>query len=227
MISAAEIAANLAIVRQRLDAADGQHVDILAVSKTFPLAVVAAARQAGLRCFGESYAQELVDKYPVSGQAGHLDDIEVHFIGHLQTNKVRSLAGRVTRVCSVDRPSLVTELAKRMPGVQVLVQVNATGETSKSGCAPAATAELVQRCVDAGLDVAGLMTVGPTDGNRARIESAFATVRGLVDQLGLAICSMGMSDDLEIAVAHGSTQVRIGSALFGRRTPYSPDAGLL
>lgn len=210
-----------------MDAAGGQHVDILAVTKSFPVQVVAAARQAGLRRVGESYAQELVDKFPAAGQPGHLDDVEVNFIGHLQTNKVRSLVGRVQRVCSVDRPSLIAELAKRMPGTSVLIQVNSTGEPTKSGCPPDATPDLVRRCADAGLQVDGLMTVGPTNGTRAQIDVAFSTVRALVDRLDLTVCSMGMSDDMEIAVAHGSTEVRIGTALFGSRTSIAPNAGLL
>ncbi len=141
----------------------------------------------------------------------------MHFIGQLQTNKVRQLVGLVDVVESVDRPSLVDELAKRMPGLRVLVQVDTSGDPGKGGCPVADVDALVERAGAKGLDVAGLMTVGPTEGGPEAARPGFRTVRAMVDRLGLAVCSMGMSDDLEVAVAEGATEVRIGSALFGPR----------
>ena len=142
----------------------------------------------------------------------------MHFIGQLQTNKVRALVGLVDVVESVDRPALVDELAKRMPRSRVLVQVDTADEPGKGGCPPADVVALVERAADRGLEVAGLMTVGPTSGGSAAARPGFRAVRALVDRLGLRVCSMGMSADLEVAVAEGATEVRIGSALFGVRS---------
>jgi uncharacterized pyridoxal phosphate-containing UPF0001 family protein len=119
---------------------------------------------------------------------------------------------------TVDRDAAVAELAKRSgPGTAVLLQVNATAEPVKAGCAPSAVEGLVDRARGLGLDVRGLMAMGPTDGDPDRTRAAFRATRALVDRLGLAQCSMGMSDDLEIAVQEGATLVRIGRALFGDR----------
>ena len=142
----------------------------------------------------------------------------MHFIGRLQSNKVRLLAADVDVFETVDRPSLVREIARRAPGATVLVQVNATGEAGKGGCDPTTVAGLVEACTDAGLLVDGLMTVGPTSGGPDAARPAFRTVRVLVDELGLRTCSMGMTADLEVAVEEGSTRVRVGTALFGPRS---------
>ena len=215
-----DIAARLAGVRARIRAVAGPQagaVRIVGVTKTHPRAVVEAGIAAGLTAIGESYAQELVAKFGEWRPA-----VEVQFIGRLQTNKVRQLAGRVDVVASVDRAPLVAELARRIPGGRVMIQVNATGETGKGGCPLGEVTALVDAAGTAGLTVDGLMTVGPTDGDVARTQRAFATVRALVDRLGLGECSMGMSDDLELAVAEGSTQVRLGTALFGVRSAHQP-----
>ncbi|MET0579753.1 MAG: YggS family pyridoxal phosphate-dependent enzyme, partial [Ilumatobacteraceae bacterium] len=212
--SSSEIGRRLALIRERIAAAGGADVEILAVTKTFGLPEVLAARDAGLRAVGENYAQEVVAKFGPAGPAAGKLDIAVHFIGQLQTNKVRQLVGLVDVVESVDRPSLVDELAKRMPGLRVLVQVDTSGDPGKGGCPVADVDALVERAGTKGLDVAGLMTVGPTEGGPEAARPGFRTVRAMVDRLGLAVCSMGMSDDLEVAVAEGATEVRIGSALF-------------
>lgn len=206
-------AARLQRIASRIaDAGGDERIQIVGVAKGHPRAAVDAAVRAGLRIVGESYAQEVVGKYVAA-----LDGAELQFIGHLQSNKVRALAGRVGLVASVDRPSLVDELAKRMPGVRVFVQPNLTADTTKSGCAPQDTAELVERCSAAGLRVEGLMTIGPASGEPYETRRVFRTLRTMVDRLGLTQCSMGMSDDLEIAVGEGATQVRVGTALFGPR----------
>lgn len=191
----------------------GDAVEILAVTKGFGPDAVAAAAAAGLTAIGENYAQELVVKAPAAAAVG----LAVHHIGQLQSNKVRQLVDLVDLWETVDRPRLVTELARRAPGARVLVQVDTTAERGKGGCAPAAVADLVGAATDAGLRVEGLMTVGPTAGGPEAARAGFAVVRRLVDQLGLARCSMGMSGDLEVAVAEGSTEVRVGTALFGER----------
>lgn len=224
MATGSAIAERLAALRQRIAAVGGGDVEIMAVSKTVAPERIAAALAAGVTRLGESYAAEVVDKY--ADRSSPVAGVRPDFIGRLQTNKVRTLRGLVGRVCSVDRPSLVTELARRMPGVAVLVQVNATGETTKGGCPPEVTETLVAQCRHAGLHVDGLMTIGPTSGDAASTRAAFRVVRRQVDSLGLEVCSMGMSHDLEIAVEEGATQVRIGTAIFGPRASMRQHAGL-
>lgn len=191
----------------------GADVDVLAVTKGFGPDAVSAAAAAGLRTIGENYAQELVTKAPTAAACG----MAVHFIGQLQSNKVRQLAGLVDVWETVDRRRLVVEIARRAPGAIVLVQVDATGEQGKGGCPVAEVPGLVDVAREAGLRVAGLMTVGPTDGGPEAARPVFRAVRRLTDELGLGTCSMGMSGDLEVAVEEGSTEVRIGTALFGAR----------
>jgi pyridoxal phosphate enzyme (YggS family) len=197
---------------------------VLAVTKGHPLEVVELAARAGLVDLGENYAQELLAKATASAPGGHEghEAPRWHFIGQLQRNKVRQLAPWVALWQSIDRPELIDEVARRAPGAAVLIQVNATDEPQKGGCSPAACPALVERAAGAGLRVRGLMTVGPTegpDGVGADPRPGFAVVRGLVDRLGLDVCSMGMTADLEQAVRAGSTMVRIGTALFGPRAP--------
>lgn len=203
-------------IRQRLGELGGQDVTIIAVTKGFGLESVKAVMRAGCQTVGENYAQELLTKFG-GLDVGHRP--EIHFIGHLQSNKVASLAPFVAVWQTVDRPSIATAIAKRAPGARVLIQVNATGETDKGGCGVEDTAALVARAQDLGLQVLGLMTIGPTDGDRQGTAEAFGVVARLRGELGLAELSMGMSDDLDIAVPLGSTMVRIGRALFGERPP--------
>jgi PLP dependent protein len=190
-------------------------VEVVAVTKGFGPEAIEAALAVGCGAIGENYAQELVSKRPTIDAAR--DDLDVHFIGRLQSNKVRSLAGLVDRYDSVDRVSLVTEIARRDPGARMLVQVDTTGATGKGGCSPDEVPALVHAAIEAGLVVEGAMTVGPTEGGADAALPGFRTVRALVDELGLEVCSMGMSGDLEAAVAAGTTEVRLGTALFGER----------
>lgn len=206
-------------VRDRIDRIERpwtHEVAIVAVTKGFGPDAIVAAGHAGARSIGENYAQELIGKAPVLDTLPQRPD--VHFIGRLQSNKVRLLAGLVDVWASVDRSSLIDEIAKRAPGSAVLIQVNATGEEGKGGCALDEVAPLIELARKAELDVSGLMTVGPTGAPAAAAKPAFEAVRSLVDQHGLAVCSMGMSGDLDVAIAAGSTEVRVGTALFGSRS---------
>lgn len=212
--TAAVIAERLDAAHQRIRAAGGtDDVGIVAVTKGFPAGVIIAAVEAGCTMLGESYAQELLAKY---------DQVpawpELHFIGGMQTNKVRQLAGKVDVFESVDREHVVRELARRAAGARVLVQVQATADAAdKAGCPVEQVGDLVALAADLGLRVEGLMCVGPTAGGPEAARLPFRRTRALVDALGLAVCSMGMTGDLEVAVQEGTTQIRIGTALFGER----------
>jgi pyridoxal phosphate enzyme (YggS family) len=212
VIERAAVAERLVAVRERVAAAGGDGVRVVAVTKGFPVEAIAAARDAGADAIGENYAQELLAKLAQLTGARP----ELHFIGRLQSRKVRPLAGVVDLWQSIDRPSLVDELARRRPGAHLLVQVNVSDEPSKGGCDPRDVAALVAQARAAGLQVDGLMAVGRT-GPPAEARSGFARLRRMVDELGLHECSMGMTDDLDVAVAEGATMVRVGSALFGER----------
>ncbi len=217
-------------IRQRIrEHAGDRHVELIAVTKGFGVDAVQAAVAAGCRSIGENYAQELRDKMAALhaiNAAGTVsgDPVvpQVHFIGQLQRNKVRAIADCVDVWQSLDRDALADEIARRCPGAMVFVQVNTTDETSKGGCAPVETARLVAHCGALGLEVVGLMTVGPTNGDATATRDAFRQLRLRADDLGLAFCSMGMSGDLEVALEQGATHIRIGSALFGERTQRRP-----
>jgi pyridoxal phosphate enzyme (YggS family) len=200
-------------VRARIERAGGdpEHVRIVAVTKGQPAAAVDAAAAAGVLHAGESYPQELLAKLP-----DVTAPVEWHWIGRLQRNKVRLLAPVVALWESVDRADLAAEIARRAPGAAVLVQVNVSGASSQGGCAPDRVATLVADCRAEQLEVRGLMAIGAQGGPDV-VQRGFRTVRELADDLGLPERSMGMSSDLELAIAEGSTSVRIGSALFGAR----------
>ena len=210
------VAERLAAVRDRIARAGGVDVTVLPVTKTFGIEACWAAHRAGCSAVGENYAQEVVAKLGGGGLP-----FGVHFIGQLQTNKVRALAPIVSVYETVDRPSLVAELAKRVPGATVLLQVDTSAEPGKGGCPLVDVPALLDTARAAGLDVRGLMTVGPTEGGPEAARPGFRAVRALLDRLGLTVLSMGMTDDLEVAVQEGTTQVRVGSALFGARPPLS------
>jgi pyridoxal phosphate enzyme (YggS family) len=223
MIDPAAVAEAVAAVRARIDTAAAARpasaapVQLIAVTKGFGADAIIAACAAGCAAIGENYGQELQQKM---GELQAVDTSlqpEVHFIGQLQTNKVRSIAALVDVWQTVDRPALVDEIAQRAPGARVFIQVNTTAESSKGGCEPAEAGALVRQCVQAGLRTEGLMTVGPTSADPTRTAQAFAELRTLADGLGLAGLSMGMSGDFELAIANGATHVRIGGALFGPR----------
>ena len=211
-----DVVARTAAIRSRIDAIErpwSHPVQGVGVTKGFGPDAIEAAVAGGCDAIGENYAQELVDKRETIERLRP----EVHFIGRLQRNKVRHVADLVDVWCSLDRESIVGEVAKRSPGARVLVQVDTTGDPGKGGCSSSEAAALVSRAGELGLSVLGLMTVGPTGGSAEDARPGFREVRQLVDDLGLAVCSMGMSGDLDVAVQEGSTQVRVGTALFGAR----------
>jgi len=216
LVDPAAVAASVAAVTARISELSwGRDVHLIAVTKGFGADAIEAAVGAGCTMIGENYAQELQHKMAALG--ADVAKPEVHFIGQLQTNKVRLVASLVDVWQTVDRPSVVAEITRRAPGATVFVQVNTTAETSKGGCSPDDTEALVERARTAGLVVSGLMTVGPTSGDQQQTADAFGELRALADRLGLDGCSMGMSGDYETAILHGATHVRIGSALFGAR----------
>jgi pyridoxal phosphate enzyme (YggS family) len=220
----AVVAGRLAQVRRRIAEAGGDPdaVVVVAVTKGFGPEVADAAVRAGCGHLGENYAQELVAKARQLGWGRGPDAATerptVHFLGRLQRNKVRQLAPFVDLWQSVDRPEVGAEIARRSPGAAVLVQVDITGEPQKGGCAPAGVGELVRSLAAGGLDVRGLMGVGRAGDDRAT-RAGFAKLAALADDLHLPVRSMGMSGDLELAVAAGSTMVRVGTDLFGPRPP--------
>ena len=217
-------------VRARLQAAaqqagrDGRDVQLLAVSKLQPSEKIRALYAAGQRAFGENYVQEAEAKI---AELSDLSDIEWHLIGPLQSNKTRGVAETVHWVHSVDRLKIAERLSEQrpasMPPLNVCIQVNISGETSKSGCEPDQALALIQ-AVHAlpRLRVRGVMGMPQPDiGDAAtraqfsQLAALFADAKALVPTIDTL--SMGMSDDLEIAVACGSTMVRVGTALFGAR----------
>ncbi len=203
---------------------DPASVKVVAVSKTQPFEAVEAAWRAGLRSFGENRAQELVRK-----SGGGLPGIEWHFLGHLQTNKVRQVVGRAAMIHSVDTVRLagiIAQEAERKGLVQpVLLQVNISGEESKSGMGRKDLEEALENIqVMSGIAVRGLMTIGPFTEDREELRRVFAELRGLRDEArealpgaGLDLLSMGMTNDFEIAVEEGADLLRIGTAIFGGR----------
>jgi pyridoxal phosphate enzyme (YggS family) len=212
MIDANEVADRVAHVRSVISDTGGNAVSLVAVTKSFGIDALHAASRAGCDGVGENYAQELLEKITVG-----LPSIDVHFIGALQSNKVQLLAGHIALWQSVDRDSVVDELGRRAPGASILIQVDTTQEPSKGGVPPAQLDALRSRAESRGLVVKGLMTIGPTDGTQQECEKSFGILRRLVNEHGLSVCSMGMSADYPIAVACGSTMVRVGSGLFGDR----------
>lgn len=217
------IAARWRAVKARVDAACERagrlpsEVTIVAVSKLHPAASVEAAAAAGVTDFGENYAQELVDK------RGHCGEVRWHFIGRLQRNKARLVAGRVVLVHAVDTALLAEELAKRAQGVvqPVLLAVNLAGEATKGGVV-ADQAPVVARAIAGvtGIQLDGLMTMPPPEADpRSHFEALRALRERLRQDLGapLPVLSMGMSSDFELAIGCGATHVRIGTAIFGDR----------
>ncbi len=205
-------------------------VHLLAVSKTWPAAAVREAAAAGQRAFGENYVQEGVDKIEALRELG----LEWHFIGPLQSNKTRLVASAFDWVHSIDRLKIAERLSAQrdvhLAPLNVCLQVNVSGEESKSGVAPGEVAALAQAVADLPrLRLRGLMCIPEPTGDVTLLRARFALLRELQVQLiasGLSLdtLSMGMSHDIEPAVAEGATIVRVGTAIFGERArPANPN----
>jgi hypothetical protein len=204
---------------------DPSTVQLVAVSKTKPASQIREAYAAGQRDFGENYAQELSQK---AIELADLVDLRWHFIGHLQTNKAKLVVPVAHLIHTVDSIALARELGKRaakearleIAGLPVLVEVNVGGEAQKHGAAPGALGEILDAiAAQPALRLRGLMTMPPHDleGARRAFE-ALVSLRGLHGgRARLPELSMGMSDDLEVAIACGATIVRVGTAIFGAR----------
>lgn len=225
------IAKNIAKVRTRIREAaqacgrDPESVGLLAVSKTKPAAAVREAHACGQRDFGENYLQEALNKQ------AELSDLALtwHFIGPIQSNKTRPIAEHFAWVHSVDRLKIAQRLSEQrpahLPPLNICLQVNVSGEASKSGCAPKELPALAQAVSQLpNLRLRGLMTIPEPTSDVAQQHAACARLRQLRDDLNLEldVLSMGMSDDLEAAIAEGATWVRIGTALFGARDYGAP-----
>ncbi len=217
-----DIATAITEVRARIAAAardagrDPDAVRLVAATKTVPAERVAEAVALGVTDVGENRAQELLAKADAlaAGTSTTGTDVCWHFLGRLQRNKARSLAGKVTWWQSVDREPLGVAIARHAPGAQVLVEVNLGLEPQKGGCAPSDAPRLADALRRLGLRVEGLMTIPPAGDDPRRW---FAALRELGGDLGVRHLSMGMTDDYEVAVQEGATMVRIGRAIFGAR----------
>ncbi|WP_320893109.1 YggS family pyridoxal phosphate-dependent enzyme [Stutzerimonas stutzeri] len=215
----AKVAARIREAAQAVDR-DPATVGLLAVSKTQPAAAIREAAAAGIRDFGENYLQEALDKQ------AELSDLPLawHFIGPIQSNKTKSIAEHFDWVHSVDRVKIAQRLSDQrptaLPPLNICLQVNVSGEASKSGCAPEELPQLAQAVAAMPhLRLRGLMCIPAPSEDPAEQRAAFARLRALRDGLPLTLdtLSMGMSQDLEAAIAEGATWVRIGTALFGAR----------
>ena len=230
MTRAQAIADGLAQVRERIAAAERAagrapgSVRLLAVSKKMTADDVRAALAAGQRAFGENYAQELRDKR--AALAGEQHPPEWHYIGPLQSNKVKYVAGQVALAHTVDSAALLEAFEARGVAQACLVQVNVAGEAQKRGVAPADLPALLDRfAAMSHVTCAGLMVIPPFTDNPDDARPHFAALRALRDReaarprenVDLRELSMGMSGDLEVAIAEGATIVRVGTAIFGAR----------
>ena len=219
------LAARLADVRRRVAAAAEaagrapDAVNLVAVSKVHPAAMVAAAVAAGQRIFGENRVQEALAKYPAI-KAAH-PDLRLHLIGPLQTNKAREAVGLFDVIETLDRPKLARVLAKEMAALDrrpaCYVQVNTGEEPQKAGVVPREADGLIALARDElGLPVEGLMCIPPQGEEPS---PHFALLAKIAERNGLTALSMGMSADFETAIRFGATHVRVGTAIFGQRTP--------
>lgn len=229
------ITESLARLREEIEAAcaaagrDPASVTLVAVSKTHSPAAVREAYAAGIRHFAENRAQEFLVK------AALLEDLDLswHMVGSLQTNKVKVLLPHIALLHSLDRLDLARAVERYAPEefrLPALVQVNTTGEQTKSGVAPAEVDALIDGLQSiAAVELRGFMTIGPLAGTETENRRAFALLRTLRDRqatrhpdLDLSVLSMGMSDDFREAICEGATHVRVGSRIFGDRTSQPP-----
>ena len=235
-----DIAHNLAQVRDKISAAatrcgrSPEEITLLAVSKTKPASAIAEAIDAGQRQFGENYVQEGVDKIRHFQELG-VTGLEWHFIGHLQTNKVKDVIKYVTMIHSVDRlklgQTLHQQLVKENRTMDILVQVNTSYEESKFGASPEAALELVEQLSKfETLNIKGLMTIGKLNATNDETRHCFQLLKSIQGQIRekrfprveMDVLSMGMSGDFQVAIEEGATIIRVGTNVFGQR--YLPDS---
>lgn len=218
-----ETARRLSEVRSRMEAAArraGRRADeirLAAVAKGHSPHAVREAYRAGQRLFAESRGQELVRKAAESPE-----DAEWHFIGPLQTNKVRLVRPRVALLHSLDRPRLLETWLGGEAAPPALMQINIGEEPQKGGVSPAEAAQVFERWEERGADLRGLMAIPPQGGNPESARSHFARMREIKDRLSARVgrslvLSLGMTDDFEVAIEEGSTLIRVGRAIFGPR----------
>lgn len=212
----AEVTARLRAAEAEAGRAPGS-VSLVAVSKVQPLDRVEAVLKAGHRLFGENRVQEAAGKWPAFRE--RFDNVTLHLIGPLQSNKAKQAVALFDAIESLDRASLAAKLADAMAATgrtpSLYVQVNTGAEPQKAGILPDATDGFLQACRrDYGFEIAGLMCIPPAQGDPS---PHFALLRRLAERNGLNQLSMGMSGDFEAAIAEGATSVRVGSAIFGDR----------
>ena len=227
------ISDNINAIRERVSRAcraagrSPSEVTLVAVAKTFPVAAVREAAEAGAVDVGENYVQELLAKRRELSAAG----IRWHFIGHLQSNKVKDIAGWIHMIHALDSPGLAREIDRRAGSagrtIECLIEVNTTGEQTKFGAAPADVVPLVRSLASCEhIVVAGLMTIGPFLPEAEGSRPMFRRLRELRDEIAgghqanvtMRHLSMGMTGDFEVAIEEGATLIRIGTAIFGPRT---------
>ncbi|NLF38152.1 YggS family pyridoxal phosphate-dependent enzyme [bacterium] len=231
-----EIAARLEAIRRELAAAAAGPVEIVAVTKTRGEEEIRAAAAAGARILGENRVEEAEANFAAGGLRAELQGVELHMIGHLQSKKAKRAVALFDCIQSVDSLSLAQELDKRCAeagrAIDVLIEVNVSGEERKYGVRPVDAAALARGVIALPrLHLKGLMTMAPFTDDEEAIRATFRGLRGLRDSLAgmcgaqhFPVLSMGMTNDYRIAAAEGSTMVRIGTAIFGPR-PARPAAG--
>jgi pyridoxal phosphate enzyme (YggS family) len=209
----ARVAANLSALRARIASTgrDPASIRLVAVTKTFGVEAVDAALANGLHDLGENYVDELETK----STQRRADRLTWHYIGTLQSNKIARICSIAQVIATVSRVKELERIARSDSHPALLIQVDYTGGATRNGASAAVVPSLLRRARELELEVRGLMTVAAPDPARAR--SAFANLARLREELGLVECSMGMSDDVEIACELGTTELRIGRALFGER----------
>ena len=211
----------LTAVQERIEAAASRahrkasDIRLIAVTKVFPATAIRDAYELGLRDFGENYVQEFEGKAP---QIADLRDARIHLIGHLQSNKSRRASELFQVIQSVDSAKLARRLGESERDLDVMIEVKLSDEAAKSGAGPSDIPAIAEACrASAKLRLRGLMTVPPWSENAEESRPYFARLREMASQHGLLELSMGMSNDMEVAIEEGATCVRVGTALFGRR----------
>ena len=198
-----------------------EEVLLLAVTKVFPVSILEEAYALGLREFCENYVQEFEGKYP---HVQNLPDARFHLIGHLQSNKSRKAAEMFHVIQTVDSAKLARRIAEQSPAPrEILIEVKLSAEEAKHGCAPEDLPAVIEEIrTIPNLQLTGLMTMPPWDENAETARPYFVRLRALAERFGLPRLSMGMSNDLEVAIEEGATIVRVGTALFGKRVKPTP-----